>query len=211
MGTENLRKFFADDRIHVIAGRVEIPPGESSHFSVNEENNVVLHVITHHHGVRIQANLSNGPGVWTIPDIGTEVMLASDNGDFEGEMYVIGTYHSTNHPNASIPASIGSQVFNVAVTGDANIVVGPGGKIRLISDTLIEAASASGAGVSLAKQSELHDIWVYLTKQFNPAAGHQHKGIVPALPTVMAEGVTAGTTALLPDIEPSGTDLLKGE
>lgn len=208
MGTENLQKFFGDSRIHVIAARVEPIFGETSHFRVNAENNVTVSVVTHHYGMPMRANLSNGPGVWTIPDVGTEVMLASDNGDIEGEVYVIGTYGSTSVQNAAMPETTGPQTFNVAVTGDVNITVGPGGRVRLISDTEIEMASTPGGGKFLSIHDELHRIWEYLGKQFSSTSGHAHIGTGIGFPIESAVDGTSPTLAL---IEPVGTQIAKGE
>lgn len=208
MGTANLRHHFADDRLHVVAGSIKLINGESSHFFVNDEKNVVVSVILHNHAVPVWANLHNTPGVWVIPDLDTEVLVASNNGDFEGELYVVGLFPPTNTQNAEIPEGLGPKTFNVVVTGDANIVVGPGSKISLISDTTVEAASSVGAGVSLAIQEAVHDIWRYLMNQFDPATGHKHPetGTTTSGPI---ESVIVGSGASVP--EPSGTDILLGE
>lgn len=205
MGSASIRKYLSGDEIHTMAGTIVVPQGESSHFFVNAEKNVVVHVQTHHHAAVVQANLSNGPGVWSVPDPGTEVLLGTDMGNYEGELYVVGTYGHTNVANAATPGSLSSQQHNVVVTGDINLIVAPGSTIRL--------ASSLSSGEALALQSELHAIWSYLRKQFDPAAGHSHKVIVPAQPTLLVEGLTEGTpgSVALTAIEPDGTQIVKGE
>lgn len=202
MGYSSLKKFFSDDGIHTIAGTVVIPPGEDKHYFVNDENNLVVHVETHHHSVPVVANLSNGPGVWTVPDVGAEVILACDMGNFEGELYVIGHYGYTNVQSASAPAALSPQQHNVFVTGDINLIVGSGATIRL--------ASSISSGEALALQSELHAIWRYVKNQFDSATGHTHTTTTPGNPTgPLVESSVPGVTSTVP--EPSGTQIVKGE
>lgn len=138
MGYANLRKFLADDSIHTLSGTVVKPPGEDKHYFVNDEHNLVVHVETHHHSVPVIANLSNGHGVWSVPDIGAEVLLASDMGNFEGELYVIGHYGYTNVSHATAPPGLSPQQHNVYVSGDINLVVGPGSKIHATTSSVTQ-------------------------------------------------------------------------
>lgn len=209
MGTANLRKFFGDDRIHVIAGHVIVENGETSHFFINDEKNVVLSVEINHYGTVVRANLSNTPGVWTIPDVGTEVLVGFDNGEFEGEAYVIGTYGATNKTNAEIPTSVASQTFNVAVTGDANIVVASGSRIRLHSDTRIELSSGDGHGGPAALLSDLEPIWDYIARQFDHLLGHSHN---PTTPTIVVEStIPPGSPSSSAVPSPTGSTIVTVE
>lgn len=202
MGTASIRKFFADDGIHTMAGTVVRPDGEDSHFFVNDEKNVVVHVQTNHHAAIVQANLSNGPGVWSIPDVGTEVLIASDMGNYEGELYVVGHYGTTNVSNAEAPTGLSSQQHNVFVTGDINLIVGAGSTIRL--------ASSISSGEALALQAEMHNMWQFLKNQFDGLTGHTHTTTTPGNPTgPIVESIVLGNTSLIP--EPSGTQIVKGE
>jgi hypothetical protein len=133
--TANLRKYLADDEIHTIAARVEQPEDGSPHFYVNDENNVIIHARTLHHDIPVEANWSMPPGQWSVPEIGTEVLLASDFGKFEGELYVTGHYSSTK---TQIPLNLSPQSYHVVVTGDAEVVVGAGSKIKLRSSDVTE-------------------------------------------------------------------------
>lgn len=91
----NLRKLLEDEREWVVAASIAVLDGQSSHFDVNDEGDVIVSCVTHLHGVPIWANLdslaggSDGSGVWHIPDPGTEVMVGFDHGDFEGEAHIV--------------------------------------------------------------------------------------------------------------------------
>lgn len=208
MGTANIRKHFADDNVHTCVGRVALHDGDERHYFVNTERNLCVSVEIQQRGTPVWANMSNTPGVWTIPDIGDEVIIVSDNGEFEGELYLVGVISRTDKLNMLAPENLAPRTFNVVVTGDANIVVGPGASVRLISDTRVEAASANGSGVSLAIQEALHDIWRYVMNQFDPVTGHGH-GVSGLATTNVVESSVIGIGATAP--EPVGTDILFGE
>ena len=216
MGTSNLRKFFADDKIHTVAARVVRFSGEASHFFTNEEKNIVVSVETHHHGMPMWANLNNTNGVWTVPPIGTEVLLASDMGDIEGEVYIIGTYGITNTQNIEAPTDVNSRNYTVIVDGNVSLTSASGDiilqtdqRVTILSGQKIECASEVGNGAPAATLEDIAKIWAYLTRQFDATAGHQHKAIFPALPVLLIESTiippTLGTGTAP---EPVGTDVL---
>lgn len=106
MSRANMAAWVADGKVHVAAARVEAWDGEAQHYETNEEGDIVVHCKMHDAGTPLKANLgpmagSRGAGVWLIPDAGTEVVVASNNGDFEGELYLIGM-----HPSGSSPANL---------------------------------------------------------------------------------------------------------
>jgi hypothetical protein len=89
----NLKRLLEDDRVPAIAARIALHAGETTHYRVNEEGDLVVSVLTLNHEVPIWANLdtlagSSGHGVWFIPDLDTEVIITFDNGDYEGEAYI---------------------------------------------------------------------------------------------------------------------------
>lgn len=97
--------------VHVGAARVEAWDGETEHHEVNEEGDVVVHCKMHSGGTPVKANLgpmagSRGAGVWLIPDAGTEVVVASDNGNFEGELYLIAMHPTGNVPAGLVPGKV---------------------------------------------------------------------------------------------------------
>jgi hypothetical protein len=118
MGEASARRYFGDDgQIHTMAARVEAWDGEPSHFEVNEEGDVIIHCKLHRGGTPVKANLgplcaARGAGVWLIPDAGTEVLLGSDHGDFEGELYLLAMHPTGQNPGGLAPGK-------VLVIGDA--------------------------------------------------------------------------------------------
>lgn len=107
----NLAHLLRDERVAAVAARVAKLDGHPDVFDVNEEGDVIVSCLTLNHEVPIWANLdtlagSSGHGVWFIPDEGTEVMIGFDDGDFEGEAYIIGRTSSGNAPEGLAPGKV---------------------------------------------------------------------------------------------------------
>lgn len=186
MSLAALRKAVMDDRIHVCAAVVDLHDGETLHYFVNDEGDLVVSCRTLKNDIQVNANLgallgTNGRGVWYIPDVGTEVMLAFDNGDFEGEAYIIGSFPSGTTPENLAPGRIFIQGMEVVVR------------------------SPNGTANKLPTLEDLQGVVTYLQKQFDTVAGHTHAG-VGAPPTEGLGGVGDGSA---PD--PVGTTVLKAE
>lgn len=94
MSLTALRDLLEDERVWCVAATVQLHEGESEHFARASNGQIMVSVITNQHAVPIWAQLRGGDfsrrGVWTIPAIGTEVILNFDNGEFEGDPYIIG-------------------------------------------------------------------------------------------------------------------------
>jgi hypothetical protein len=196
MGIANLKELLRDERLWCVAARVEIHPGEASHWSVNEEGDVIVSVITVNFEVPINANLdslaggSDGSGVWHIPDPGTEVMVCFDGGDFEGEAHIV-----SRTSGGKAPAGIG-----------------PG--IVFVLGAHIELRSPGGTAKRVAYLDELDDLRKYVRDQFSAAAGHTH--VVPGAAvttTIVAAGAGAGagSAPTVPPSIPTGTTVAKLE
>lgn len=90
------REHLRDERIWCVAARVVIIDGDDSHWAYSEEGHLTVSVLTLKHGVPIRAILKGGDnagsGIWFIPSVGTEVILSFDDGDFEGDAYIVGVH-----------------------------------------------------------------------------------------------------------------------
>lgn len=139
MSLSALRAALMDDRVHTVAGRTAVFDGEAEHFRTNDDGNVVVSCVTHNGEMPVWANLgpmagAAGNGVWWIPDVGTEVMLASDGGDIEGEVYLVACFPT----GAQAPSGLAP------------------GKVLVIGSE-VEVRSAAGTAVALATKQDLQN------------------------------------------------------
>lgn len=140
MSLAGLRALFDGGPVATSAARVELhdgATGPNGHYYVNSEGDIIVTVRLHHHDVPIDANLSalvggRGAGVWCIPDVGTEVIVAYDEGDMEGEAYIVGAFGAP--PNGLAPGKV--------------LVVG----------LEIEARSADGTALKLPTLADVQDL-----------------------------------------------------
>lgn len=77
-----------EDKIYCLAARVGLHDGETVHYRVTAEGAMQVDVLTHRHSIQVSA-LMKGGGFWRIPPIGAEVMLCFDDGEFEGDAYLV--------------------------------------------------------------------------------------------------------------------------
>lgn len=96
MTLQATRDLLKDERIPAVAAHVAVHDGESKHWELSDEGQMLVSVVTNNHGVEIWAILRgggfDGHGVWSIPAVGTEVVLGFDNGEFEGDVWVVGVH-----------------------------------------------------------------------------------------------------------------------
>jgi hypothetical protein len=124
-----MKELLSDERIWTIAARVEKHKNDSEHYEMTDEGHMVVSVITLRHGVPIKAILNgggnNGHGVWFIPPIGTEVVVNFDDGQFEGDAYIVGIHGHA--PSALEPGKvlIRGDVVNLC-DADENPLTGEG-------------------------------------------------------------------------------------
>lgn len=212
MSLVHLKHLLRDERVWCVAARVEVLDGQSAHFDTNAEGDLIVSCLTVNHDVPIWANLdslaggANGEGVWFIPDPGTEVMIAFDDGDFEGEAHIV-----SRTSGGRAPAGLGpGKIFVIG----ARIEVRATSKV-LIASPIIEAADAEGGGQKLALLSELDDLRKYVRDQFSVGAGHIHAVAGAATTTIATAAAGAGAGAGHPvPVEPAtpiGTAHLKGD
>lgn len=91
------------DKKWYLQTRVERHDGEDSHWSIGEEGQVYLSVKTLRSDTPIHAIWSGGDvgngGAFYIPDEGVEVGVAFDDGEFEGDAFVVRVF-------GTVPAAI---------------------------------------------------------------------------------------------------------
>jgi hypothetical protein len=181
MALTALRDLLDEDKIWCLAARVALHDGRTQHYEVSEEGAMTVSVRTHRGDVQIDALLKGG-GFWRIPPIGAEVMLCFDDGEFEGDAYIVAT--SEDSPDGLAPD-----------------------KIFILADSTVEARSASGAAVSLAKQSSVTALENKLNSFITKFGAHTH---------ILALTAGTGTAAVpanpeTPIDSSTGTTVLRGE
>jgi hypothetical protein len=135
----NLKKLLKDDRIPAIAAIVKAPDDGGDHWShVGKDGarQLLIRVIgkTSHTPIWAHAcgGYRGGRGIWQIPDIGTEVLVSFDNGDLEGDAFIVAEFGRAN----------------VDITADT----------LLLLDQLIEARSVGGTANSVATKADLQTL-----------------------------------------------------
>lgn len=188
----NLRKLLQDEREWVVAASVTVLDGQSSHFEVNDEGDVIVSCVTHLHAVPIWANLdslaggSDGSGVWHIPDPGTEVKIGFDHGDFEGEAYILMRGSGGKAPQG----------------------LGPG--IVFVLGSNVQIRTPVGTAAKLPTLADYNALKAYVNAQFSSVGGHTHA--TPSGPTTTTTTVaTAGTPPTHSAPDPTGTTVLEAE
>jgi len=182
----------ADEKISMLIARVVVPAGESKHWFETKEGHIALSVKTHRYGLQINALLTtmcgSARGVWAIPDVDTEVIVGFDEGDVEGDVFVLGI--AGHKP----PTQITDSDVRLVLIGDE-----------------IHAIKEGGTAEALAFKSDVKAISDYNNVQFNTLVGHTHSGgtISGSTGPPVEGGGVGGTPGTCPD--PVGTDVLKGQ
>jgi hypothetical protein len=185
--TAALKELLADERIWTIAARVAVHDGESLHYAVTDEGHVEISLITLRHAVPIRAILrggaDDGNGLWSIPSVGTEVMVSFDDGEFEGDAYAVSAH--------------GEKPDGVPLDPDKVFLIGP----------TVEVRSVDGAAQSLAFQEKLNALEDKVNSLIAKYNAHTH--ILAIVGTTGTAAVTATTETTI--ASSTGTDVLKGE
>jgi len=197
MTLQSLRDLTKDDSVHCCAARIELHEGETEYHAINDEGYVIISCVTLNGGIPVWANLSldvdeSGRGIWKLPALGTEVLLCSDHGEFEGELYLVGKLPRPK----GLPPDL----------TDSTTIVMQGDKVI--------ARSVGGTAVPLMTKQDGQDLrdWVYA--QFQAVGGHTHvvSGATTTGITTVAPG-GGGASPPAPSLppNPAGTTVLEGE
>lgn len=180
----------SEDMIPSVKATVALHEGETSHWEVNADGDLQVSVVTHGHGAPITALLGalvggNGKGVWVIPPIGTEVLVAFPDGDYEGDAVLVAVLST-----GSVPAGLVDG--NVVIVGVEVLVHdGPGGAVPLARKSDVDALSSRFDAHRVIYNAHTH---AYLP------------GPDPAIPTAVPVA-----TDPTPTPTPAGTTVLKGK
>ncbi len=125
--TASLKKLLEDERIPAVAAIVRAPADGSDYWSLvgpSDARQLLIHVVTKGHRTPIwchaQGGGRRGRGCWSIPDVGTEVLVSFDNGQFEGDAFIVGEFgRLSDSIDASTTLILDSTVEIKSVGGTA--------------------------------------------------------------------------------------------
>lgn len=125
---DGMRDMLADDRVWTVLATVALHEGESQHYATNDDGDLEVTVVTNQHRVEIRAVLGAlvggaGRGVWMIPDVGTEVMVAFADGDFEGDAVIVGAMPSRSVPAGLVPGKVIVKGATVEVDATSTVTI----------------------------------------------------------------------------------------
>jgi hypothetical protein len=91
----NIKKLTESDMVPAAAAVVQKPIDGSSFWSVTD-GNLLIHCVTKGSHQPLWCHQRGGSrlgrGVWWIPDLGTEVLISFDEGQFEGDAFIVGEF-----------------------------------------------------------------------------------------------------------------------
>lgn len=95
MTLTSMRDLLKDGGVWCVAATVQLLDGATQHYRRAANGQIIVSVVTNLQAVPIEAFLLGGDfagrGFWMIPAVGTEVMICFDNGDFEGDAFIVAT------------------------------------------------------------------------------------------------------------------------
>ncbi len=165
----NLKKLLLDERIPAVAGFVKTPPEGGNHWDyVGPAGNrqLLIHVVTKGSHASLWCHpcggMRAGRGIWAIPDIGTEVLVSFDNGDFEGDPFIVGLFGRYD------------DSVHTLVAGST-----------LIVDSSVEIRSATGIPLALTTKADMdaHASWAASHFHTAPGGGGPTTGPTTTPPT----------------------------
>jgi hypothetical protein len=199
----NIRNVLKDGLAWTCLGIVQAAEDGGSHFEI-DDGTMIVRVELQPSGEEVDAHVTGGAfgwGVWFVPPVGAEVIVAIPDGETDFSPAIVGVLASGSLPDI--------------VAEDSLVIVSPpGGKVRVEAESqvTVEApevlVSDGGSTSPLAFKSDVQDIVDYVDDFRNNFFNvHVHAGVSSggqstAVPT------TVQTTA--PD-DPDGTNVLKAE
>lgn len=120
-----MRDLLAGEAVWCVAATVQLHDGEVEFFKKQSNGQLMISVVTNQHAVPMWATYKGGDiigrGIWAIPGIGTEVFVGFDQGDFEGDAFIVAPFGSAPDAlTANITLVIDDTVEIRSVGGSAN-------------------------------------------------------------------------------------------
>lgn len=189
MTLQATRDLLEDERVWSVAAIVVLLPGQQDHYKVLDSGQVMVSVATIRHGVVMDVVLKggdrDGTGVWIIPAVGTEVLIAFDSGEWEGDPYIAG-FHG-RAPSGLAPNKV--------------LVIGSNVEIR----------SKTGTASAVPTMADFEALRTYVSNQFKATGGHTHVVSGAATTSIAASTGAAGTPPTTAPAAPAGTQIAKLE
>lgn len=121
------------DIVPSVKATVALHEGETSHWEVNADGDLQVTVVAHDYGTPITALLGAivggaGKGVWMVPPLDTEVLVAFPGGDYEADGVIVGVLSTGSVPGALDDGNVvivGAPVFISDGAGGAAVEVRP--------------------------------------------------------------------------------------
>jgi type VI secretion system (T6SS) baseplate-like injector VgrG len=189
------------EMVPCVKATVALHEGETEHWAVNEDGDLQVTVKSHTFGSPITAVLGalvggNGKGVWTIPPIGTEVLVAFPDGDFEGDAVLCAVLSTGSVPD-------GLTDGNVIVVGDEVIVHdgngGAGVEVRPTEIKIGGGAAPHEPTLKATTYRAAEDALIAAIGTLVTALGTAHV-VVPSPGPYPDAGITAAVIALTAQI-----------
>ncbi len=168
MSLQNLKLLMKDDRVAAIHAVVRAPKSGENHYSLIA-GQLMIHVVAKTSKTPIWAHMDGGGrlgrGVWSIPDIGTEVVVAFDDGEFEGDAFIVGTHGRLQGVlNTGVTLLVDDSVEIRSVSGTAHAL-----PTKADFDGIISIMNSAGTGsatalpAAVASYQSAHPTWPVCT------------------------------------------------
>jgi hypothetical protein len=176
----DLRALLRDRRVWCAIGKVIDPDGNGQHFELVTNAGGALVDITVE--VELQPSLQDvtcrmsgfagtaGAGIWTVPAVGDEVIVAIPEGEIAFQPTIIGVLSTRNIPNG------GGQ--------------GPAAARTIIVNGEVLVHDGSGGAVALALKSDVDNLADYITNTLTLPVSGATAGPIAGSPAPSATGTT---------------------
>lgn len=180
VSTATARALVTDSRMWCAHGVVNEPEGQSHYLFDDDLGDVLVEVQLMPGGEQLLCRLGSfaggaDRGVWAIPPVGTEVLVAIPYGDFEAEPTIVSTLSTGPKPSELTDDTlllVKREKVRIMST-DGDVVLDPSGKVYAGGDSGTQPA---GLGTAIkneleALRSKLNALIVTFNGHVHPVAG----------------------------------------